>query len=126
MLKQIFIVDDNDSNLTAAAQALETMYKVFTFPTPEKMFVVLKKIIPDLILLDIEIPEHMNGFDALAQLKENPNWDDIPVLFLTGWNDEMIASRSISMGALDFVAKPIVPSILLNRVNNYINGVARS
>jgi len=118
-MQMVFIVDDNDSNLTKAASALETDYRVLTMPSAEKMFTILGKKRPDLILLDVEMPE-MNGLEAIAKLKENPEWKDIPVLFLTGWIDDALRSKALELGALDVIPKPIVTEILLGHVKNHI------
>jgi len=119
MDKMIFIVDDNDANLTVAASALEDEYKVLTMPSAKKMFTLLEKKQPNLILLDIEMPE-MTGFEAIVKLKENPQWKEIPVIFLTGLENESLKNESIKAGALEVVSKPIVKSTLLERVKNYI------
>jgi CheY-like chemotaxis protein/HPt (histidine-containing phosphotransfer) domain-containing protein len=118
MNKLVFAVDDNDSNLTVAALALEKNYKVLTIPSALKMFSVLEKRQPNLILLDIEMPE-MSGFEAYEKLKENPQWKDIPVVFLTGHEDESILSKARETGAADVIQKPIVASALLDCVNKH-------
>ena len=117
MQKLIFVVDDNDANLTLAALILEEEYQVLTMPSALRMFSLLEKKRPDMILLDIEMPD-MNGFDALVKLKEHPEWNSIPVLFLTGWTDDAIRSNALKLGALDFVHKPIVSATLFNSVKN--------
>ena len=89
MQKTVFIVDDNDTNLAMAKSALKEQYRVMTLPSAEKMFALLEKIKPDLILLDIEMPE-MDGFEALQLLKDNEAYADIPVVFLTGMTDVFI------------------------------------
>ncbi|MCL1940321.1 MAG: response regulator [Synergistaceae bacterium] len=117
--KTIFVVDDSDANLEKAKKALQREYRVFTFPSAEKMFSLLEKITPDMILLDIEMPG-ISGFDAIALLKKNHGWDDIPVLFLTGWSEDMVISQGLKLGALDFVNKPFSIPLLLKRVENYL------
>jgi len=119
MEKLIFIVDDNDANLTLAASILENEYRVLTMPSAQRMFSVLEKKIPDLILLDIEMPE-IGGFEAIAKLKESPLWKNIPVLFLTGWSDEKIISDAEKSGALDIINKPIDAAVLRDFVKKYI------
>jgi len=119
MQKMIFVVDDNDANLTVAASVLEDDYLVLTMPSAQKMFSLLEKKRPDLILLDNEMPE-MTGLEAIVKLKENPQWKDIPVLFLTGWSDEKLLSDAAKLGALEVVNKPIVPPVLLNCVKKHL------
>ncbi|MCL2810218.1 MAG: response regulator [Treponema sp.] len=119
MDKLIFIVDDNDANLTVAAAALENDYRVLTMPSAEKMFLLLEKKHPNLILLDIEMPE-MTGLEAIVKLKENPKYSDIPVLFLTGRSDDKLLSDTKKSGALEVIIKPIVAAVLLDNVKKYI------
>jgi putative two-component system response regulator len=84
--KKIFIVDDNLVNLTAGKDILRDKYKVYPAINAEIMFDLLENIIPDMILLDIEMPE-MDGYEAIRRLKANPAWADIPVVFLTAKAD---------------------------------------
>jgi putative two-component system response regulator len=114
-MKTIFIVDDSDTSLLTAEESLEEYYQVMTIPSAAKMFVLLEKFTPDMILLDIQMPE-MNGFEALERLKANPLYKDIPVIFLTGYIDDDIEARSRDLGALDIIAKPFSASALLERV----------
>ena len=87
MHKTIFMVDDSDSNLMKGKQALEWQYRIFPLPSALKMFALLEKITPDMILLDIEMPE-MDGYEALKKLKADPRLADIPVIFLSANVDE--------------------------------------
>ena len=119
MQKLIFVVDDNDANLTMAALVLEAEYRVLTMPSAPKMLALLEKKQPDMILLDIEMPD-MTGFEAIVQLKEHSEWKNIPVIFLTGRNDDSVMSEGLQLGAIDFIHKPILPAALMNRVRNYL------
>ncbi|MCL2084974.1 MAG: response regulator, partial [Oscillospiraceae bacterium] len=119
MQKLIFIVDDNDANLTVAASVLETEYRVLTMPSAAKMFSLLEKRRPDLILLDIEMPE-MDGFEAMKRLKANDLYAQIPVIFLTGLSDGGNEAYGIELGAVDFIAKPFSKPVLLNRIKNHL------
>lgn len=112
-MKTIFVVDDSDTNLSMAEEALEDEYNVMTVPSGARMLALLEKMTPNLILLDIEMPE-MNGFEALEKLKENPLWADIPVIFLTGTINDSIQARGLGLGALGFVNKPFTASELLD------------
>ena len=119
ILKTIFIVDDCDTNLALAEDALEDYFCVLTVPSASKMFSLLEKVTPDLILLDIEMPE-MNGFEALERLKASKTWAEIPVVFLTGTVDVSIESRSAQLGAIGIITKPFSQSILVDRINSYV------
>ncbi|MCL2230048.1 MAG: response regulator [Treponema sp.] len=118
-MKTIFIVDDSDTNLAKAEEALEDHFRVMTVPSAVKMFSLLEKITPDLILLDIEMPE-MNGFEALERLKANNSWKDFPVIFLTGTTDASIEEKSSKLGAVGVVTKPFSASSLLDKINSHI------
>jgi len=119
MMKTIFVVDDSDTNLLTAEEALEDHYNVMTIPSAAKMFGFLEKIIPDMILLDIQMPE-MDGFEALQRLKSNPLYADIPVIFLTGYLDDVIKTRSGELGAADIITKPFSESVLLERIKTHL------
>ena len=120
MKKTIFIIDDSEAVLTSVRQVLEDKYRIFTAMSAEKMFMLLNKITPEIILLDIEM-DGMKGDEALTKLKENPDWAVIPVIFLTGWNDDLVISHCLEMGALDVVTKPFSPLLLSRRIENYLN-----
>jgi len=111
----VFIVDDSDVNLIKAKQALDRDYRVFTVPSAAKMFSLLEKVIPDLILMDIEMPE-MNGYQAIKKLKADLRFADIPVIFLTAHNDESSELEGFDMGAVDYISKPFSSPLLLKRV----------
>jgi len=120
IMKTIFVVDDSDTNLSMAETALEDEYRVMTMPSAAKMFTLLEKVKPDLILLDIEMPD-MDGFEALGRLKAEDSWADIPVMFLTGRNDAAVEAHGFEMGAVDFVTKPFSAPVLMNRLKTHLN-----
>ena len=120
ILKTIFVVDDSDTNLSMAEAVLEDQYRVMTMPSAQKMFMLLDKVTPDLILLDIEMPE-MDGFDALDRLKSDSSWIGIPIMFLTGRNDAEVEARGFEMGAVDFITKPFSAPVLLNRIKTHLD-----
>jgi len=118
-MKTIFVVDDSDTNLSMAEDALDRLYRVMTMPSAAKMFSLLGKIIPDLILLDIEMPE-MDGFEALNRLKSESLWANIPVVFLTGRTDAAVEVHGFEMGAVDFITKPFSAPVLINRIKTHL------
>ena len=119
-MKTIFVVDDSDTNLSMAEAALEDQYRVMTMPSAEKMFSLLDKFFPDLILLDIEMPE-IDGFTALKKLKSDDAWSNIPVIFLTGRNDAVVEAKGFEIGAVDFITKPFTTPVLLNRIKSHLD-----
>ena len=120
MPKTIFVVDDNATNLSAAREVLKEVYQVITIPSAIKMLTLIDKVKPDMILLDIEMPE-MDGFEALHLLKSNSFYSDIPVIFLTGMTDEDMEVRGFQMGVVDFITKPFSAPILLNRIKAHLD-----
>ena len=120
MEKTVFIVDDNEINLSVAKDALKDQYRVMTMLSAEKMFTLLEKRTPDLILLDIEMPD-MNGFDALTKLKASSAHANIPVIFLTGMNNSAIEVRGFQLGVIDFITKPFSVPVLTNRLKTHLD-----
>ncbi|MDR0320209.1 MAG: response regulator [Treponema sp.] len=118
-MKTIFIVDDSDTNLSMAEAVLDDQYRVMTMPSASKMFSLLGKVAPDLILLDIEMPE-MDGFETIKKLKAESSYADIPVMFLTGRNDPDVEAKGLELGAVDFVTKPFSAPVLLNRIKTHL------
>jgi putative two-component system response regulator len=119
-MKTIFVVDDSDTNLSMAEDALDRLYRVMTMPSAAKMFSLLGKITPDLILLDIEMPE-IDGFEALKRLKSESLWANIPVVFLTGRTDAAVEVQGFEMGAVDFITKPFSAPVLINRIKTHLD-----
>lgn len=119
MKKTIFVVDDNLTNLAVAEKALEEQYLVITLSSAAKMFTALEKITPDLILLDITMPD-TSGFEAIKRLKARDIYAEIPVIFLTGLTDAETEAAGIDLGAMDFIVKPFSEPVLLNRIKNHL------
>jgi len=118
-LKTIFVVDDNNVNLLTADDVLSDHYHVYTMPSALNMFELLENIRPDIILLDIMMPE-MDGFEALKKLKSDNRYFDIPVIFVTSRDDEQTESLGFKMGAIDFISKPFSAPVLLNRIKTHL------
>ena len=117
--KKIIIVDDNASYLSVVRILLKPHYEVYPAPSALKLFKIIDRFIPDLILLDINMPE-MNGFEAITVLKENPRFKNIPVIFVTSKDDEASAVKGIDLGAADYVTKPFSGPLLLKRISNIL------
>jgi putative two-component system response regulator len=117
--KIILIVDDNMTNLTVGKEMLKDQYKVYPVPSAKIMFNLLENVIPDLILLDIEMPE-MNGYEAIKRLKSEMRWAEIPIIFLTAKSDEGSELEGLSLGAIDYVTKPFSAPLLLRRIETHL------
>ena len=111
----ILVVDDDKTNLTLAQKILLPHYRIAATNSGLGALKYLENNHPDLILLDINMPE-MNGFQVMEQLRINEVTAKIPVIFLTA--DSLVETevKCFRMGAVDFVTKPFVPDILLSRV----------
>ena len=119
MQKTIFVVDDSLLNLSLAEEALDKHFRVITLSSAEKMYSTLERLTPDLILLDIAMPDE-SGFDAMKKLKSNIKYANIPVIFLTALTDVFNEALGIELGAVDFITKPFSEPVLLNRIKNHI------
>ena len=117
--KKVILVDDNPINLKLARNTLMGKYDVFTVPSAEKLFQLLEKTLPDIILLDVMMPE-MSGYDAIKLLKNDPRTMDIPVIFLTSKTDTNSELEGFIQGAVDYVSKPFSPQLLLKRVDVHV------
>lgn len=115
----ILIVDDELINIEIMSAALEDAYKICSATSGVQALQVAHDILPDLILLDVVMP-HMHGFDVCRALKSDPLLADIPVIFITGLGEATDEIHGLSLGAIDYVTKPIRPAILRSRVKNHI------
>ncbi|MDR0984519.1 MAG: response regulator [Ruminococcus sp.] len=118
-MKTIFVVDDNDTNLFTAKTTLKDYYKTYTIPSAEKLFKLSEKIKPDLILLDVEMPE-CDGFTAMEKIKQHRILSNVPVIFLTAIQNTAAEIRGFELGAVDFINKPFSAPILLKRIELHI------
>jgi len=114
--KKIFYVDDMNYNLVSMKSQLEVHYEVYPVQFFDKMFELLQGVTPDLILLDINMPE-IDGFDAIMSLKTDPRYKDIPVIFLTTKSDEESIDKGYRFGASDYVVKPFTYADLVKRID---------
>jgi putative two-component system response regulator len=116
---RIILVDDNMANLSMGKNMLKTFYEVYPVPSAEKLFECLGRFIPDLILLDIEMPD-MDGYETLRRLKKTADFADIPVIFLTAKSDEGSELEGLNLGAVDYVSKPFSAPLLMKRLETHL------
>ncbi|GHT00758.1 response regulator [Synergistales bacterium] len=117
--KLIMMVDDDPANLKAGKSALSDTYAVLTCSSAAKMLDLFDKYKPELILLDIDMPE-MDGFGAIKILKARSDTRDIPVIFLTGKNDPASELEGLLLGAVDYILKPFSPPLLKKRIELHL------
>lgn len=115
----ILIVDDQLNNLKIISELLSSEYNIYTSTSGAQTFKILEKILPDLILLDIMMPQ-MSGFQVCEKIKENPTTREIPVIFLTAKTSTEDILQGFSKGAADYIGKPVNPKEILARVKNHI------
>ena len=119
-MKTIFVVDDSISNLVTARQALSGQYEVYTFSSADLMFEHLGHFVPDLILLDLLMPE-INGFTAFRHLINDKRYRNIPVVIFTSKGDAATETLSYQVGAVDFIRKPFTEAVLLESMRRHIS-----
>lgn len=116
----ILIVDDAPTNVQALAHLLKEEYVVKVATSGVRALELAgQDPIPDLILLDVQMPE-MNGYDVLKSLKENSVTAQIPIIFVTGKDTVEDEEYGLELGAMDYITKPIRPSIVKARVKTHI------
>jgi PAS domain S-box-containing protein len=116
----VLVVDDTPDILALIHSLLRGSYQVKSANNGTKgLQIACSEPQPDLILLDIMMPD-LDGYEVCRQLKQNPLTRDIPVIFLTSKSDTENEEKGFSLGAVDYVTKPIGPSVLLARVRAHI------
>ncbi|MBB1487597.1 response regulator [Oceanospirillum sediminis] len=116
----ILVVDDTPDNLTLMAGLLRDNYRVKVSNNGAKALKIANSVAPpDLILLDIMMPE-MDGYEVCRHLKQNPDTADIPVIFLTAKTETADETLGLDLGAVDYLTKPVNPAILMARVRNHL------
>lgn len=116
----ILIVDDDRVNLSILQELLSDDYRLLTAENGLQAIAVAKQNIPDLILMDITMPE-LDGINACAQLKASAETKDIPVIFLTALGSIMDETRGFDVGAVDYIHKPISFPIVLRRIKTHLS-----
>ncbi|MEZ5717754.1 MAG: diguanylate cyclase [Burkholderiaceae bacterium] len=116
----ILVVDDSPENLQVISAVLKQDYRVKVAINGERALALATAAEPpDLILLDVMMPG-MDGYEVCSRLKQNPVTARIPVLFVSSRDEEEDEARGLSLGAIDYIVKPIRPSIVQARVRNHI------
>jgi len=112
----ILVVDDTADNLTLMGGLLDDLYKVKLANNGQRALkIAAADRAPDLILLDIMMPD-IDGYEVCRQLKADSRTRDVPVIFLTAKSETQDEEKGFALGAVDYITKPINPSIVLSRV----------
>ena len=117
--KSILVVDDESSNIIALTKTLSPIYAVRVAINGPDAIKTAKRHQPDLILLDIVMPD-MDGYAVLTALKNSEKTRDIPVIFLTAKNDSESEALGLRLGAHDYIHKPFSQELLLRRVDMHL------
>ncbi|HBQ98253.1 MULTISPECIES: sensor histidine kinase [unclassified Roseofilum] len=117
---EILAVDDTPANLQVVADTLSPAgYIVAAVTSGERALKRLQTYVPDLILLDIQMPG-MDGFETCRQIKDNPNTASIPIIFITALSDDKSIIKGFDLGAVDYITKPFREAEMLARVKTHL------
>lgn len=116
----ILIVDDTPDNLRLLSSMLsEQGYRIRLAPNGQRALSAIEKVPPDLILLDIMMPD-MDGYEVCEKLKANKSTKDIPVIFISALSEEFEKTRAFSSGGVDYVTKPFFEKEVLARIQAHL------
>jgi putative two-component system response regulator len=115
--KTVLLVDDTPENLSVLGEILMPQYRVRVANSGARaLATVVTTPRPDLILLDVMMPE-MDGYEVILRLRSNPDTQDIPVIFVTAMDSTEDETHGLELGAADYITKPVRPAIVLARVH---------
>ena len=115
----VLIVDDENSNIMALSHILSPNYVVYAAKNGQKAVEATEKYLPDVILLDIIMPE-MDGYAVISTLKGSEKTRNIPVVFITGLSNADDEEKGLSLGAADYISKPFSSAIVKLRIASQI------
>ena len=116
----VLIVDDNLANLGVLSDTLDQAgFEVWVAQSGKVALERVKYALPDLILLDVMMPE-INGFETCRQLKENPSTKDVPIIFMTALSDIANKVEGFQLGAVDYITKPFQQEEILARIKLHL------
>lgn len=116
----LLIVDDQEQNLQVVGTLLTAMgYTVSPATSGAQALERLRNFLPDLILLDMVMPD-MDGLQVCREILANPDWKEIPIIFLSAAGDKDLIVRALEAGGVDYVTKPFNKAELLSRVRTHL------
>ncbi len=117
---KILVVDDERFYINVLVELLQNDYQLYIAKSGEQALKRIADNPPDLILLDIMMPE-MDGYQTCQKIKQYPLWADIPIIFLTGKTDPDSEAQAFDYGAVDFISKPIAASTVKARIKTHLS-----
>lgn len=118
-MKRILVVDDSSTILKYVEDILKDRYQPILVKSGELALAYLTENKVDMVMLDIFMPK-MDGFETFQKMKEMEQVQDVPVVFFTSGIEAENEIRALAMGAKDFIRKPFVPQVMLNRIQNIL------
>ena len=116
----ILIVDDSPTNIQLLAACLKNDYRLKVATSGQQCLELINdNITPDLILLDVEMPG-LNGYEVCKKLKGEETTSSVPIIFVTGRQGDEDETKGLSLGAVDYITKPIRPAIVVARIKTHI------
>ncbi|MDR0292957.1 MAG: response regulator [Oscillospiraceae bacterium] len=115
----VIIVDDSATNLAMVKNTCSERYDVITIASCTELMKILEIVSPDIILLDIEMPD-MSGYDVMRDIKGRAETKHFPVIFLTSRKDPASELEGLTLGAVDYIHKPFSPPLLLKRIEHHL------
>lgn len=118
-VKHILIVDDNKQNLVLMRTVFAQKFQVTPVLSGAQAIKFLESKSPDLILLDLFMPE-MDGKETMAKIRENREWAEIPIFFITADDDDETKRECLQAGANGFITKPFIPEEVIKQIEQFL------
>jgi diguanylate cyclase (GGDEF)-like protein len=117
--KKILIIDDSIEHIKILIALLDDLYDVYFAKSGREGLAILPSVDPDIILLDIMMPE-MDGFAVCEQIKKEPSWQETPVIFISAQGAAEDETKGLELGAIDYITKPFSRAIVQARIKNHL------
>lgn len=117
--KKILIIDDSIEHIKILISLLEDLYDIHFAKSGDQGLRLLSSTNPDLILLDILMPE-MDGFEVCQKIKNNDKWQETPLIFISAQGEDEDETKGLELGAIDYITKPFNPAIVRARIRNHL------
>ncbi len=118
---RLLIVDDTPENIELLRAVLKRDYEIVSATSGQEALAFAQRESPtDLVLLDVSMPI-WDGYEVCSRLKELPNWNQVPVIFVTGLDNSEDEERGLRAGAVDYITKPFQPALVKARLRNHLD-----